>query len=161
MFIQAKISIKMKLNLQPKEIMKSTKIIFYTTMIIAMIIGNLFSAVITILPADVVGFGSQKLSILGYVAHCSFTPWSTLISLALTGLGIFFLVRLIKYLKTNNISFVDLMKMYAIAFGVLVFVSTCFPFVLFLVGVYLLIYLINYFKPRFKEKLVTEADTKN
>ena len=161
MFIQPKISIKMKLNFKLKEIMKSVKIISYTTMIIAMIIGNLFSAVITILPADVVGFGSQKLSILGYVAHCSFTPWSTLISLALTGLGVFFLIKLIKYLKANNISFVDLIKMYAIAFGVIVFISTCFPFVLFLVSVYLLIYLINYFKPRFEEKWTTEVETKN
>lgn len=151
----------MKLNFKLKEIMKSVKIISYTTMIIAMIIGNLFSAVITILPADVVGFGSQKLSILGYVAHCSFTPWSTLISLALTGLGVFFLIKLIKYLKANNISFVDLIKMYAIAFGVIVFISTCFPFVLFLVSVYLLIYLINYFKPRFEEKWTTEVETKN
>jgi len=151
----------MKFNLKLKEIMKSAKIITYTTLIITMIIGNLFSAVITLLPADVVGFGSQKHSILGYVAHCSFTPWSTLISLALTGLGVFFLVRLIRYLKTNNISFVDLMKMYAIAFGVFVFVSTCFPFVLFLVGIYLLIPLINYLKPKFEEKWVTEAEANN
>ena len=151
----------MKLDLKLKEIMQSAKIINYTTLIITMIIGNLFSVVITMLPSNAVGFGSQKLSILGYVAHCSFTPWSTLISLALTGLGVIFLIRLIKYLKITNISFVDLMKMYAIAFVVFLLVSTCFPFVLFLVGIYLLIYLINYFKTRFEEKWVTELESKN
>ena len=151
----------MKFDLKFKEILKSAKIISYTTLIIAMIIGNLFSAVITILPADIVGFGSQKLSFLGYVAHCSFAPWSTLISLALTGLGVFFFLRLIRYLKANNISFFDVMKMYAIAFAVFLLVITCFPFVLFLVGISLLIYLINYFKPRFEEKWVTETKTKN
>jgi hypothetical protein len=151
----------MKFSLNIKEIMKSVKTISYTTLVIAMIIGNLFSAVITILPAEVVGFGSTKVSYLGYVAHCSFAPWSTLISLALVGLGIYFLIRLIKYLKSNSITFVNLLKMHAIATIVAFLVSACFPFVLFVFGAYILIKFVLYLKPRFEQKWVKKTEAKN
>ncbi len=101
------------------------------------------------------------MSILGYVAHCSFTPWSTLISLALTGLGVFFLIKMIKYIRLNNITFVKLMKMYAIATLVILLVAFCFPLVLFLIGAYLLLILIKNLKPKFEERWTTETEAKN
>ena len=151
----------MKFNINLKEIMKSIKALTYTTLVITMIFGFLFSTIITVLPADVVGFGSTKVSYLGYVAHCSFTPWSTLISLALVGLGVFFLIRLITYLKSNNISFIDLMKMYAVATVSIFLVSACFPVVVFIIGAYILIRLIEYLKPKFEERWIKEAEAKN
>ncbi|MEI6845689.1 MAG: hypothetical protein WCK36_01415 [Candidatus Firestonebacteria bacterium] len=37
------------------------------------------SALVTLIPSD----EASKICSLGYKAHCTFTPWSTLISLAL------------------------------------------------------------------------------
>jgi len=37
------------------------------------------SALVTLIPSD----EASKICFLGYKAHCTFTPWSTLISLAL------------------------------------------------------------------------------
>jgi hypothetical protein len=108
-----------------------------------------------------VGFGSTKISYLGYVAHCSFTPWSTLISLVFVGLGVFFLIRLIKYFKSHNIRFVNLLKMYAVAVIVVFLVSACFPVVLFIIGSYILIKMIEYLKPRFEERWLKETEAKN
>jgi hypothetical protein len=161
MLIQTKISIKMKFNLNLKEIMISVKAITYTTLVVTLIVGFLFSTIITILPADVLGFGSTKVSYLGYVAHCSFAPWSTLISLSLVGIGVFFLIKLVKYLKSNNISFVNLLKMYTIATIVVFLVSACFPVVLFVIGAYILIKLIEYLKPKFEERWLKETEARN
>ena len=151
----------MKFSLNIKEIMKSMKAITYTTLVVAMIVGFLFSTIITILPADIVGFGSTKVSYLGYVAHCSFTPWSTLISFALVGLGVFFLIRVIKYLKSNNITFVNLLKMYAVATIVFFLASVCFPVVLLFISAYILIKLIEHLKPRFEGRWHKEIEAKN
>jgi len=151
----------MKFTLNLKEILNSTKILIYVTLVVGMIAGNLFSAIITILPAEIVGFGSTELSILGYVAHCSFAPWSTIISLVFTGLGIFLLIKLINHLKLNNVTFIRLIKIYAIATIVLILIITCFPFVLLLIGAYVIFNLIEYFKPKFEQKWVDKSEARN
>jgi hypothetical protein len=139
----SKTKIKMTFKISFKEVLRSGLIAFYTTFVVSLILGNLFSAIITILPAEIVGFGSTKMNILGYVAHCSFAPWSTIISLVFVGLGIFLLIRLIKYLKLKNITFLKLMSMYAVAIVVPTVVITCFPLVLICIGAYLLYKLIK------------------
>jgi hypothetical protein len=51
-------------------------------------------AVLTVLPLP-----ASKPNVLGYVSHCSFTPWSTLILVALAGLSCF--IRL-EWFKTRT-----------------------------------------------------------
>jgi hypothetical protein len=53
------------------------------------IILHLISALLTVIP----NAGASKPCRLGYYALCSFTPFSTLISLALAGMHYFFLTR--------------------------------------------------------------------
>lgn len=42
---------------------------------------------------------ASKPCYLGYYAHCSFTPYSTIILLAMALLGTFLLTKLVKYFK--------------------------------------------------------------
>jgi len=151
----------MKFNLSVKEGIKKILIPSYTTFVFGLIFGNLFSAIITILPANIVGFGSTKLSVLGYVAHCAFAPWSTLISLSLVGLGIFLLIKWIKYLKINNITFIELIKMYVVAVISILILSTCFPFIMLLIGLYICIKFVKYIKPNLQEVKTTKSNIKN
>ena len=48
----------------------------------------------TLIPDD-----ASKPCYLGYYAHCSFTPYSTLILLTMAIVGTILLIKLIKYLK--------------------------------------------------------------
>ena len=151
----------MKTKITLATIWQATKVFLYTTSILALILGNLFSAIITILPADLVGFGSTKTSILGYVAHCSFVPWSTIISLGFVALGVFLLIRLIKYLKSNEITFVKFLYMNVGVIVSILAVSFCFPFVLFLLSIYFLIKLFNHLKPKSSVGIETSMETSN
>ncbi|MHA2254576.1 MAG: hypothetical protein ACXAAM_00705, partial [Candidatus Heimdallarchaeaceae archaeon] len=76
-------------------------------------------------------------------------------------LGAFLLVKLIGYLRTNNVTFLNLMKMFVVATVAIMLVITCFPFVLFLIGAYFLINLIKHLKPKFEERWITKAEAKN
>ena len=58
--------------------------IFYVVLVISMIAGGASAAVMTITP----DLEASKPCYLGYYAHCSFTPFSTLILIVLAGVGI-------------------------------------------------------------------------
>ncbi len=151
----------MKTKITFITILNATKVFLYTTFVLALILGNLFSAIITILPAEIVGFGSTKTCILGYVAHCSFTPWSTIISLGFVALGVFLLIRLIKYLKKSKITFAKFMYMNAGAIAVILAISFCFPFVLFCLSAYFLIKLVKHLRPKSSVEMETRIETSN
>jgi len=70
--------------------------------IISLIIGGIYSSIITVLPTETVGWGARKLCFLGYRAHCAFTPFSTLISVGMILLGIYLLKKFINYLKSKQ-----------------------------------------------------------
>ncbi|MFW9938493.1 MAG: hypothetical protein ACFFD5_12650 [Candidatus Thorarchaeota archaeon] len=56
--------------------------------------GGIVPGILTLLPDE-----ASKPCYLGYYAHCSFAPFSTLILFGLALLGVVLLVKLIKYFK--------------------------------------------------------------
>ncbi len=74
------------------KIFKIILLTIYWIFVASLIIGGIFAGIWTLLPDE-----ASKPCYLGYYAHCSFTPFSTLILFAMAAVGIFLLVKLIKY----------------------------------------------------------------
>ncbi|NVM36495.1 MAG: hypothetical protein HWN81_12940 [Candidatus Lokiarchaeota archaeon] len=66
----------------------------YLIFVGALIIGGLSAGIMTLIPDE-----ASKPCYLGYYAHCSFTPYSTLILFSMTLVGTFLLIKLIKYFR--------------------------------------------------------------
>ncbi|MFX0106068.1 MAG: hypothetical protein ACFE75_11340 [Candidatus Hodarchaeota archaeon] len=77
-----------------KNIIKSFLLLFYVIFVGSLIIGGISAGIITMIPDD-----ASKLCYLGYYAHCSFTPYSTLILFSMVIVGTILLVKLIKYFR--------------------------------------------------------------
>ncbi|MHA1265776.1 MAG: hypothetical protein ACTSRS_11140 [Candidatus Helarchaeota archaeon] len=71
-----------------KKTVKFILLLFYSTFIIALIVGPIVPAVTTLLPSQV-----SKPNFLGYNSICPFVPYSTLILLSLIILGVVLLVK--------------------------------------------------------------------
>ena len=80
-----------------KIIIKSTFLVIYVIFLGGLIIGGISSGIMTLIPDQ-----ASKPCYLGYYAHCSFTPFSTLILFAMTVIGTILLIKLIKYLKRKH-----------------------------------------------------------
>jgi hypothetical protein len=80
-----------------KIIIRSTFLLLYIIFLGGLIIGGLSSGIMTLMPDE-----ASKPCYLGYYAHCSFTPFSTLILFAMTLIGAILLIKLIKYLKRKH-----------------------------------------------------------
>jgi uncharacterized membrane protein YedE/YeeE len=76
------------------KIIKGILLSFYTIFVIALIAGGLSAGIMTVIPDT-----ASKPCYLGYYAHCSFAPFSTLILLAMAILGSYMFIKLIKYIK--------------------------------------------------------------
>ena len=85
--------IKFVINLI-KKIIRAMIILFYLIFLVAMIIGGAISGAMTLLPDK-----ASKPCYLGYYAHCSFTPFSTIILFSMAIVGIILLIFLIRYLR--------------------------------------------------------------
>jgi hypothetical protein len=66
----------------------------YTLFVTALVFGGLVPGILTLIPDE-----ASKPCYLGYYAHCSFTPFSTLILFGMALVGLVLLVKLIKYYK--------------------------------------------------------------
>lgn len=77
-----------------KSIFKSSILLIYLIFVGALIIGGLSAGIITLIPDE-----ASKPCYLGYYAHCSFTPYSSLILFAMTLVGTILLIKLIKYIR--------------------------------------------------------------
>ncbi|MHA2429938.1 MAG: hypothetical protein ACXACC_02780 [Promethearchaeota archaeon] len=88
---------KKSLKIILKTIIKSTFLVIYVIFLGGLIIGGISSGIITLIPDE-----ASKPCYLEYYAHCSFTPFSTLILFAMTVIGTVLLIKLIKYLKRKN-----------------------------------------------------------
>ena len=77
-----------------KKIIKSILFLIYTIFVGALIIGGIVSGIMTLIPDE-----ASKLCYLGYYAHCSFTPFSTLILFAMASVGTILLLKLIKFFR--------------------------------------------------------------
>ena len=85
-----------------KKILKSILFLLYATIVLSLIIGGLSSGIITLIPDE-----ASKPCYLGYYAHCSFTPYSTLILFAMVILGTILLLKLIKYVRRQYKKFIE------------------------------------------------------
>ena len=84
-----------------KNIIKSFILLFYITFVVALITGGISTGIMTLIPDE-----ASKPCYLGYYAHCSFTPYSTLILFTMAIVGTILLVKLIKYLKKKYNRFI-------------------------------------------------------
>ena len=82
------------LKIISKSIFKSFFLLIYLIFVGALIIGGLSAGIMTIIPDE-----ASKPCYLGYYAHCSFTPYSTLILFAMTLVGTLLLIKLVKYFR--------------------------------------------------------------
>lgn len=85
---------KKSIKKMSKKIIYSFVFLLYLTFVISLISGGLFTGIITLIPDE-----ASKPCYLGYYAHCSFTPYSTLIGFAMTLIGTILLIKLIKLLR--------------------------------------------------------------
>lgn len=67
----------------------------------ALVFGGIVPGIMTLLPDE-----ASKPCYLGYYAHCSFTPFSTIILFGMALIGSVLLVKLIKYFKRKVNEFV-------------------------------------------------------
>ncbi len=68
--------------------------LFVSVILIIMIIGWFSSAILTVIPDST----ASKVCYLGYYAHCSFTPFGTIISIVAAGLT-YLIARKCNFLK--------------------------------------------------------------
>ena len=86
----------------PRKIIKSILLVLYISFIVALITGGISTGIMTLIPDK-----ASKPCYLGYYAHCSFTPYSTLILFAMALIGIILLLKLIKYVKKQYTKFIE------------------------------------------------------
>ncbi|MFX1408194.1 MAG: hypothetical protein ACFFBW_14690 [Promethearchaeota archaeon] len=77
-----------------KGIIKSFLLLLYTIFVFGLVFGGIVPGILTLLPDE-----ASKPCYLGYYAHCSFAPFSTLILFGMALVGVVLLVKLIKYFK--------------------------------------------------------------
>jgi len=85
-----------------KNIIKSFLLLFYIIFVGSLIIGGISAGIMTLIPDE-----ASKPCFLGYYAHCSFTPYSTLILFAMAIIGTILLLKLIKYVRKQYNKFVE------------------------------------------------------
>lgn len=68
--------------------------VIYIAIVFVLVFGGIPMGIWTLLPDE-----AKKPCYLGYYAHCSFTPFSTLICFGMTFIGLILLVKLKNFLK--------------------------------------------------------------
>lgn len=83
-----------------KKIIKSILFLIYAIFVVSLIAGGLSTGIMTLIPDE-----ASKPCYLGYYAHCSFTPYSTLILFAMAIVGTILLLKLINYVRRQYSKF--------------------------------------------------------
>lgn len=65
-----------------------TKWVLVWPFLLAMVIGGIGSGIWTLLPTELVGWGAITPNYLGYVSHCSFAPFSSLMLFLMAAVGL-------------------------------------------------------------------------
>ncbi|MFX0020802.1 MAG: hypothetical protein ACFE9S_00630 [Candidatus Hermodarchaeota archaeon] len=68
----------------------------------SLIAGGMSTGIMTLIPDD-----ASKPCYLGYYAHCSFTPYSTLILFVMAIIGTILFLKLIKYVRRRYKKFFE------------------------------------------------------
>ncbi len=126
-----------------------------------MIAGNLVAGIYSILPSAVVGWGATEPSYLGYVSHCSFAPWSTIISVAIAAVGIFLFVKLIKYFKKRNITIKDVLTYFVTTTVIVIAFTILFPFTICLIVIFAVYRIYKYPKLQMNDIPSNTTELKN
>ncbi|MFX1483968.1 MAG: hypothetical protein ACFFCP_12375 [Promethearchaeota archaeon] len=64
------------------------------TFLSALIVGTYAAAIWTVIPTELLQWGAGKMNLIGYVSHCSFVPYSTLILILSGSIGLILALRL-------------------------------------------------------------------
>ncbi|MFW9955606.1 MAG: hypothetical protein ACFFD3_13745, partial [Candidatus Thorarchaeota archaeon] len=64
------------------------------TFLSSLVIGCLSAGIWTVIPTELLAWGSSKVNLIGYVSHCPFVPVSTFSLLGAAGVGILLIVRM-------------------------------------------------------------------
>ena len=81
-----------------KNIMKFIFLTIYIIFVLALVISGITFGIITLIPDD-----ASKPCYLRYYAHCSFTPYSTIILFIMALVGAILLMKLVKYFKRKYV----------------------------------------------------------
>ena len=84
-----------------KKVIKAFFLMLYLIFVFSLVIGGIYAGIWTLIPTESIGWGATKECYLGYIAHCSFTPYSTLILFAMALIGSILLIHLMKYFNRN------------------------------------------------------------
>lgn len=76
------------------KIIKTILNSLYTIFVLALMVNGIVMGLITLIPDN-----AKKPCYLGYYAHCSFTPYSTIILFIMALFGAILLIKQIKYIK--------------------------------------------------------------
>lgn len=85
-----------------RRIIKLILLLFYMIFVGSLIIGGVSAGIMTLIPDE-----ASKPCYLGYYAHCSFTPYSTLILFAMAIVGSILFMMFIKYLRRKYNKYVE------------------------------------------------------
>jgi hypothetical protein len=77
-----------------RKMIKSMLFLIYTILVVSLVTAGISTGIMTLIPDN-----ASKPCYLGYYAHCSFTPYSTLILFAMAIIGIILFLKLIKYVR--------------------------------------------------------------
>ena len=72
---------------------------FYVMFIFAMVAGGISSGILTLIPAETIGFGGGNMNYIGYYSICSFAPYSSLMLLIMALIGIYPMIKIIQILQ--------------------------------------------------------------
>ena len=75
-------------DLQGRSVSLILRSSFLQGVMSAIILGSLFAGIWTIIPSNILPWGSSKINILGYASHCPFAPFSSLILFGICVYGI-------------------------------------------------------------------------
>ena len=75
-------------DLQGRSVSLILRSSFLQGVMSAIIIGSLFAGIWTMIPTNMLPWGSSKINILGYASHCPFAPFSSLILFGICVYGI-------------------------------------------------------------------------
>ena len=77
-----------------KRVLKTFGLTLVWGFLSALVIGTLAAAIWTVIPTDLLRWGSTKVNLIGYVSHCPFVPISTAVLLGSAFVGSVFVWKL-------------------------------------------------------------------
>ena len=84
--------------------------LFYWAFMVAAFVGGIGAGIWTLIPTAWLDYGATKPCYLGYIAHCSFSPWSSIILFTLAIFGIWGIIQGLRIVKATFTKTRDVQK---------------------------------------------------